>query len=161
VVWQHICDIIILFYASMLKVSNYWILCYRYAATPPHLVYIQLCLNNCDFSEDIVTPWRWSWTETCRSFLNGFLIKYNCACVGVNNWVTLVCLLRFFDSFQFSVKSGQERATFCEGLHAFMTTLVTSVTTVWFYVVKTFWGRMQSFGLWPWRWWQQVSSKHR
>ena len=24
--------------------------------TPPHLVYIQLCLNNCDFSEDIVTP---------------------------------------------------------------------------------------------------------
>jgi hypothetical protein len=28
----------------------------RYAATPPHLVYIQLCLNNSDFSEDIVTP---------------------------------------------------------------------------------------------------------
>jgi len=24
------------------------------------LVYIQLCLNNIDFSEDIVTPWRWS-----------------------------------------------------------------------------------------------------
>ena len=22
--------------------------------------------------------------ETCRSFLNGFLIKYSCACVGVN-----------------------------------------------------------------------------
>ena len=26
------------------------------AATPPRLVYIQLCLNNSDFSEDIVTP---------------------------------------------------------------------------------------------------------
>jgi len=24
--------------------------------------------NNSDFSEDIVTPWRWSKTETCRSF---------------------------------------------------------------------------------------------
>jgi len=24
------------------------------------LVYIQMCLNNSDFSEDIVTPWRWS-----------------------------------------------------------------------------------------------------
>jgi len=23
-------------------------------------VYIQLCLNNSDFSEDIVTPWSWS-----------------------------------------------------------------------------------------------------
>ena len=28
----------------------------RYAATPPHLVYVQLCLNNSDFSEDIGTP---------------------------------------------------------------------------------------------------------
>jgi len=24
------------------------------------LVYIQLCLNNSDFSEDIVSRWRWS-----------------------------------------------------------------------------------------------------
>ena len=29
VVWQHICNIIILFYVSMLKVSNYWIFIYR------------------------------------------------------------------------------------------------------------------------------------
>jgi len=28
--------------------------------------------NNNDFSEDIVTPWRWSKTETCRSFLDDF-----------------------------------------------------------------------------------------
>ena len=27
----------------------------RYAATPPHLVYLQLCLNNSDFTKDIVT----------------------------------------------------------------------------------------------------------
>ena len=28
--------------------------------------------NNSEFSEDIVTPWRWSKTETCRSFLDDF-----------------------------------------------------------------------------------------
>jgi len=40
-----------------------------HAATSPRLAYIQCGQNNSDFSEDIVTPWRWSWTETCRNFL--------------------------------------------------------------------------------------------
>ena len=51
--------------------------------------------NNSDFSEDIVTPWRWSKTETCRSFLDDFLINFNlwrwsCARVGIDNWVILL-----------------------------------------------------------------------
>ena len=31
-----------------------------YAATPPRLAYIQLCLSNSNFGKDIVTPWWWS-----------------------------------------------------------------------------------------------------
>jgi len=29
---------------------------------------ITIIIDHSDFSEDIVTPWRWSKTETCRSF---------------------------------------------------------------------------------------------
>ena len=52
--------------------------------------------NNSDFSEDIVTPWKWSKTETCRSFFRWFLINFNlwrwsCACVGIDKWI-VVCL---------------------------------------------------------------------
>ena len=34
--------------------------------------------NNSDFSEDIVTPWRWSKTETRRSFLDDFIEILTC-----------------------------------------------------------------------------------
>ena len=51
--------------------------------------------NNSDFSEDIVTPWRWSKTEKCRSLFRWFLINFNLwrwsrACVGIDNWVILL-----------------------------------------------------------------------
>ena len=56
--------------------------------------------NNSDFSEDIVTIWRWSKTETCRSFFRWFLINFNlwrwsCACVGIDNWVIKYVYLIF------------------------------------------------------------------
>ena len=36
------------------------------------IIIIKCGQNNSDFNEDIITPWRWSKTETCRSFLDGF-----------------------------------------------------------------------------------------